>query len=52
MSLPQDNHDEVTSYTGPDVFVRKWLKAGEFKPRRADHLHGGVRQLEPLALEW
>ena len=29
---PQDNHDEVTSYTGPDVFVRKWLKAGKLSP--------------------
>jgi len=26
-----DNHDEVTSYTGPDVFVRKWLKDGELR---------------------
>jgi len=26
-----DNFDEVTSYTGPDVFVRKWLKAGELR---------------------
>jgi uncharacterized repeat protein (TIGR01451 family) len=32
---PQDNHDEVTSYTGPDVFIHKWLKAGEL---RADEL--------------
>ncbi len=28
---PQDNHDLVTSYTGPDVFVRKWLKEGELR---------------------
>ena len=28
---PADNHDEVTSYTGPDVFVRKWLKEGELR---------------------
>jgi uncharacterized repeat protein (TIGR01451 family) len=26
-----DNFDEVTSYTGPDVFVRKWLKVGELR---------------------
>ena len=26
-----DNYDTVTSYTGPDVFVRKWLKDGELR---------------------
>ena len=26
---PQDNHDEVSFVTGPDVFVHKWLKAGD-----------------------
>jgi hypothetical protein len=31
---PEDNHDEVTSYTGPDVFVRKWLKEGEVQAGR------------------
>jgi uncharacterized repeat protein (TIGR01451 family) len=29
---PSDNHDELMSYSGPDVFVRKWLKAGELCP--------------------
>ena len=28
---PEDNHDTVISYTGPDVFVRKWLKSGELR---------------------
>ena len=25
---PEDNHDEVTAFTGSDTFVRKWLKEG------------------------
>jgi uncharacterized repeat protein (TIGR01451 family) len=29
--FPYDNYDEVTSYTGPDVFVRKWLSDGEVR---------------------
>ncbi len=28
---PADNHDEVTSYSGQDVFTRKWFKEGELK---------------------
>ncbi|OGO29456.1 MAG: hypothetical protein A2136_04235 [Chloroflexi bacterium RBG_16_54_11] len=31
---PEDNHDEVTAYTGPDTFVRKWLKEGEVQSGR------------------
>ena len=29
-----DNFDSVTAYTGPDVFVRKWLSAGEPAPAK------------------
>lgn len=28
---PDDNSDTVISLTGPDAFVRKWLKAGELR---------------------
>jgi hypothetical protein len=26
--FPDDNFDQVTAYTGPDVFIRKWLSDG------------------------
>lgn len=29
---PEDNHDEVSFVTGPDVFVYKWLKEGDLRP--------------------
>jgi uncharacterized repeat protein (TIGR01451 family) len=29
---PVDNQDTVTAYSGPDVFVRKWLSGGEPRP--------------------
>jgi len=29
--VPEDNHDEVSFVTGPDVFVRKWLKGGDLR---------------------
>ena len=29
---PDDNYDEVTAYTGPDVYVEKWLSGGEPRP--------------------
>ncbi|MBN2148574.1 MAG: DUF11 domain-containing protein, partial [Anaerolineales bacterium] len=29
---PEDNYDEVTAYTGPDVYVEKWLSGGEPLP--------------------
>jgi uncharacterized repeat protein (TIGR01451 family) len=28
---PADNSSQVTAYTGPDVYVQKWLKAGEVR---------------------
>ena len=28
---PADNSYQVTAYTGPDVYVKKWLKAGELR---------------------
>ena len=29
---PDDNIHEVTAYTGPDIFVEKWLSGGEPRP--------------------
>jgi uncharacterized repeat protein (TIGR01451 family) len=29
---PGDNYAEVTAYTGPDIFVEKWLSGGEPRP--------------------
>ena len=29
---PEDNYDQVTAMTGPDVFIEKWLTQGEPKP--------------------
>jgi hypothetical protein len=29
---PPDNQGEATAYTGPDLFVEKWLSEGELKP--------------------
>jgi uncharacterized repeat protein (TIGR01451 family) len=29
---PEDNSDQVTAVSGPDVFVEKWLSGGEPKP--------------------
>ena len=29
---PSDNFDELMSYSGPDVFVQKWLKSGDVLP--------------------
>jgi uncharacterized repeat protein (TIGR01451 family) len=30
--VPEDNSDQLTVYTGPDVFVEKWLSGGEIEP--------------------
>ncbi len=45
-----DNSISSPAYTGPDVFVRKWLKSGEVRAGESDHLHGGVRKYEPMAM--
>jgi uncharacterized repeat protein (TIGR01451 family) len=29
---PADNYDEITAYTGPDVYIEKWLSEGEVLP--------------------
>ena len=29
---PDDNTSEVTAYTGPDMFIEKWLSGGEVRP--------------------
>ena len=29
---PDDNISEVTAYTGPDLFIEKWLSGGEVRP--------------------
>jgi uncharacterized repeat protein (TIGR01451 family) len=29
---PGDNYDQVTAYSGPDVYVEKWLSGGEPRP--------------------
>jgi len=29
---PDDNISEITAYTGPDIFVEKWLSGGEPRP--------------------
>ena len=29
---PQDNSFDITAYTGPDIFVEKWLSGGEPRP--------------------
>ncbi len=29
---PDDNISEVTAYTGPDIYIEKWLSGGEVRP--------------------
>jgi hypothetical protein len=30
--FPEDNYDQVTAYTGPDIYIEKWLSDGLLEP--------------------
>jgi uncharacterized repeat protein (TIGR01451 family) len=29
---PENNYDEITAYTGPDIYIEKWVSDGELRP--------------------